>query len=155
MIFTADVTIPANTTKASPISQLLSISKGLVYRVSFVFPDNLLRLAGVAVFDGSFQLWPSTPGNWFAGDDETKSYGDLYLKRSSPYEFVINGYNLDDTYEHTIYVEIGLVSEEKFQARYMPHLAVNEFEDMLKRMAKEQETTNQEILDSALEFWKE
>lgn len=155
VIFTKDVTIPANTTKNSPVSQTLPVAAGLVYRVNFRFPQNLLGLAGIAVYDGSFQLWPSSPNEWFHSNNETITFNDLYLKKSEPMIFVLKGYNTDDTYGHTIQVRIGLVSEEKFQARYMPHLAVKEFEEMMKRIADEQEQTNQEILDNALVFWKE
>lgn len=134
MIYTANITIPINTAIESPQLTVIPVTNGLVYKVEIVFPRGSAGLAGVAIMDGRFRLWPSSLGEWFVGDDRHISFDDVYLKTSAP--FVLNAYtyNLDDSFEHDVYVSIGLVSKDIFMARFLPTMAYAElakvFEDM-------------------------
>lgn len=147
MVFGAEVNIPAGTTEANPISQELHIMQGLIYRVSVYFPDQCKSQAKVAIFDAAFQLWPSTPGVWFHGNDCWISYPDMYIKKTAPNTLIIKGFNTDDTYEHSPTVHVALVDEKKYQARFMPHLAWEDFEKKLSEILFEQEEIQKKILE--------
>ena len=120
MIYTANITTAANTARTSLKKTTIRVTKGLVYKVEFFYPAGSSGLLGLAVFDGLYQVWPSSVGEFFISDDETIRFDDLYLKESAPYEFQCYTFNVDDTYDHLVGVRIGLVSSEVFMARFMP-----------------------------------
>lgn len=94
---------------------------------------------GVAVFDGLYQVWPSSVGEFFIGEQQLISFDDMYLKESPPYTFQCYTYNTDDTHEHFVSVRIGLVSNEVFLARFMPTKGHDYLSDLIKSMAAEKE----------------
>lgn len=120
MIYSANITTVANTLATNLKKTTIRVTKGLVYKVEFYYPAGSAGLMGLAVFDGLYQVWPSSVGEFFLSDDETISFDDLYLKESAPFEFQCYTYNVDTVYDHLVGVRIGLVSSEVFMARFMP-----------------------------------
>ena len=139
MIYTANITTPKNTAKTNLKKTVLHVTKGLVYKVEFFFPPGSAGLMGVAVFDGLYQVWPSTVGDFFVGEDQEIDFDDLYLKESAPFEFQCYTYNTDDTYEHFVSVRVGLVSNDAFMARFLPTKGRAYFEKLRTGMLKERE----------------
>jgi len=138
MIYVANITTSKDTEQAALKKTTIHVTKGLVYKVEFYFPSGSAGLMGVAVFDGLFQVWPSTVGEFFVGEDHVVSFDDLYLKQSSPFEFQCYTYNNDDTYQHTVSVRIGLVSKEVFQARFLPTMGQDALTKLLKQLVNKQ-----------------
>jgi len=138
MIYTANITTPANTAATSLKHTVLHVTKGLVYKVEFYFPSGSAGLMGVAVFDGGFQLWPSTVGEFFCSDDETIDFDDMYLKEAAPYQLDLYSYNDDDTYDHVVAVRVGLVSREVFLARFLPTKGYDYLAELVAKLAAEQ-----------------
>ncbi len=118
---------------------VLNVTKGLVYKVDFYFPPGPSGLLGVAVFDGSFQVWPSSVGEWFTSDNETIRFDDMYLKESAPYQFDIYTYNNDETFDHSLSVRVGLVSKEVFLARFLPTKGFDYMAELTRKLQLEQE----------------
>jgi len=137
MIFTTDITTSNEYTKARPKRTVLNVTKGLIYKVEFYFPSGPSGLMGIAVFDGLFQVWPSTVGDFFNSDGETIRFDDMYLKDSAPFEFQCYTYNEDDRYDHRCSVRVGLVSSEVFMARFMPTKSYDYLAELLEKMAAE------------------
>ena len=137
MIFAENITTPKDTAETSVKRTDLVVTKGLVYKVEFYFPSGSSGLMGVAVFDGLYQIWPSTVGKFFVGEDMLISYDDMYLKESPPYSFQIYTYNTDETYSHSVSVRIGLVSSDVFLARFMPTKGHDYLAELLKKMENE------------------
>ena len=135
MIYTANITTVKDTPRTSPKKTPLHVTKGLVYKVEFYFPSGSAGLMGVAVFDGLFQVWPSTLDQFFTGDGVVFGFDDVYLKEVEPYQFDVHTYNEDDTYGHSVTVHIGLVSKDIFMARFLPHMTYKYFEELLGKMA--------------------
>lgn len=105
--------------------------------MEFYFPAGSSGLMGLAVFDGLYQVWPSSVGEFFLSDDETIRFDDLYLKESAPFEFHCYTYNTDETYDHLVIVRIGLVSSDVFMARFMPTRDRNYFARLRKKILSE------------------
>ncbi len=137
MIYARNITTPKDTPSSSLKKTLLKVSKGLVYKVEFYFPGGSAGLMGVAVFDGLYQVWPSTVGEFFIGEDQTITFEDMYLKETPPFEFQCYTYNEDDTYKHLVAVRIGLVSSDVFMARFMPTRTRESFVKMRMQMQEE------------------
>lgn len=148
MIYSSSITVPANTPATDPLRIPLKVTKGLVYRLEVEFPPGPWGLLYMAVFDGSFQVWPTTPGEFFHSDHYCVAFDDTYLKETAPYTFDIIAYNLDDTYQHKAQVRIGLVSEKVFMARFLPSLSYEFFKEMLIELQKSQEAEKQAQLEN-------
>lgn len=138
MIYTANITTLKDTEKTALKKTTIHVTKGLVYKIEFFFPTGSSGLMGVAVFDGLFQVWPSSVGEFFIGEGQVISFDDLYLKETEPFQFQAYTYNEDDTYPHTVSVRIGLVSKEVFQGRFLPTRGQDYLTKLLEDMAKEQ-----------------
>lgn len=137
-------------TRAAPKKTILKVTRGLVYKVVFDFPPGSAGLLGVVILDGSFQVWPSTVGQWFTGDGVVIDFEDVYLKESAPFEFLVRSYNEDDIYPHLFNLRIGLVSKEIFMARYLPHLSYKYYADYIAGLAAEQEKLKQDQADEII-----
>lgn len=137
MIYSANITTPKNTAVTSLKRTRISVTKGLVYKVEFYFPSGSAGLMGVAVFDGLYQVWPSNVGEFFASDNETISFDDMYLKEAAPFELQCYTYNTDDTYDHVVGVRIGLVSAEVFMARFLPTKGYDYLVELTAKMEAE------------------
>ena len=139
MIYTADITTPHGTAKIDPVITLIKVTKGLVYRVEIEFPPGAAGLHHTVIFDGGFQVWPTSPGVTFHGGWSLIGFDDTYLKLSAPYEFTAYSWNLDETYDHSISIRLGMVSDEVFMARYLPTYAYDHFMKLIKAEAEAQE----------------
>ena len=157
MIYTENITTPAGTAKDNPQRTTLHVTKGLVYRVAFYFPPGSQGLLGVAVLDGLYQCWPSTPGVYFRSDDDTIRFEDMLVKEAAPFEFTVLTYNLDTEYEHLVSVRVGLVSKDVFLARFMPTKTHEYLADLLLRLATERqelELLQRELISDAPLEWQ-
>lgn len=139
MIYNANISTPANTAVAAAKRTNITVTKGLVYKVEFFFPSGSAGLMGLAVFDGLYQVWPSSVGEFFVGDRQLISFDDMYLKDSPPYTFQCHTYNTDDTHAHSLSVRIGLVSRDVFLARFLPTKGPEYLADLVEKMAEEKE----------------
>lgn len=156
MIYTANITTSKDTKLTALKRTNITVTKGLVYKVEFYFPSGSAGLMGVAVFDGLYQVWPSSVGEFFVGESQLISFDDMYLKESPPFNFTCYTYNLDDTHEHMVSVRIGLVSQDVFLARFMPTKGHDYLSDLLKKMAAEKEVrarVQREVLPMTPEKW--
>jgi hypothetical protein len=138
VIYTGRIITPANTLLTNVKKSELFVSKGLVYKIDVSFPAGSAGLLGVAIYDGTYQVWPSTGGQWFRGDGVTISFDDVYLKQDLPYKFDILTYNLDDTYAHEVDIKLGFVTSDIFMARFLPSVSYQFFSDMLTKLGVEQ-----------------
>lgn len=120
MIYTLDVTTPANTPALDALRVVMPITRGLIHRVELDFPSGAVGLHHVVIIDGDHQLWPSTEHETFHPDGVVIAFDDIYLKISPPYELLVRSYNLDDTYSHLVQVRIGLIANEMVWSRFIP-----------------------------------
>lgn len=126
---------------------MLPVAKGLVYRVEIEFPPGCSGLLSVKIFDGGYQVWPSNLDGVFRSDGYTIAFDDSYLKTAAPFEFRIETVNVDDTWEHTINVRVGMASSEAFMSRYMPSISWKKFQAVLAKAALDQEALKRVALD--------
>lgn len=152
MIYLADILTPANTSVINPLVTRLPVTKGLIYHIRVYMPHGAMGLHGGAIYDGSYQIWPSTQGTFFRGDGLDMDFDDLYIKNIAPYELQIKTWNLDDTYEHLIMLYISLVSNEAFISRFMPGESYDKMLQVITDMTEKQEVEKAEIIKNAFKF---
>jgi len=144
MIYSTSITSGKLGSAAANRVVILSVTRGLIYRVEVDFPPGCCGLTGVKIFDGGYQVWPSSRDDSFAGDAQVIAFDDTYLKLSAPFEFRIETVNLDDTWSHKVQVRLGMASNEAFMSRYMPSVAWEKFSASLKAAARDQERVKAE-----------
>lgn len=146
MIFVKSITATVGQDEANPVIQDLVVCKGLVYRIEFDFPPGCCGLLHVRIFDGSYQVYPTSRDDSFHGDASTIAFDDCYLKNIPPWTFRIVVWNNDDTWPHTVQIRMGIAASEAFMSRYMPSVSWNKFNELLAEAAIEQEKARQEAI---------
>ena len=117
-------TLP-NTLASAPMETVVDITSGLIYHVKIIFPPGPSGLLHVQVFDISYQLFPTTIGASFVGDNLKMEWDEMYDKDEAPHILIVKTWNDDDTYAHDVSVLFSIVSKEEYKARYLPMMAQN------------------------------
>jgi len=150
MVYRKSVTTLPNVKQVLPDRSTLNLTKGLCYFLELMFPSGSEGLLHVQINDGGYQVWPSTPGESFFGDDIYLKYDDLYINETEPTSFEIITWNDDDLYQHQVVVGIGLVSKDIFMARFLPSMMYKEFEAVYMRILEEQQKKKLSILSKPM-----
>ncbi|MGH6998549.1 MAG: hypothetical protein ACREEO_10140, partial [Phenylobacterium sp.] len=66
-------------------------------------------LVHVRVRHGLHQLWPANPGGDIAGDGALIAWTENWELSREPFALRLQGWNLDDTFPHTVTVRIALL----------------------------------------------
>jgi len=96
--------IPKNTTKENPLTYTMSLPIGIINRLWVEFPRGCSGLAGVQVYRSIRQVFPLPDGVWLRSDNAVLNFAFSHQIKNEPYEIILQGYNLDDTYNHTIWL---------------------------------------------------
>jgi hypothetical protein len=110
-------TIPANTAESAPQEEQVKLTHGVLHRVEIGFPSGCAGLAHLQLWRGGHQVWPTNPGGSFNTDDYTIPIDDYYELFEEPYILTLVGWNLDDTYNHTLEVRFGILPLSVILAR--------------------------------------
>ena len=112
MIFTVALVIPANTPIASPAAQVLKTTACTVKSVTVDFPLGTYWLVGTRVIYHTHQLYPTNPDAWLVAHGRSITFGDATAIVEAPQELMLEGYNLDDRYDHAVYwcLDVDLLS---------------------------------------------
>lgn len=146
MVYTKTITITNNTTRPNATETLMTITSGLIWLLEVDFPGGCCGLAHIQIFDGSYQIFPASPGESFACDGITLKLDDLYYKLEPPYQLKIITWNEDTLWNHTLSVRVGLASDEAEMSRYIPALAFKDLEEVLASIITTQENVKQQQL---------
>lgn len=154
MIYSMHINTEHTTYATQPKRTPLLVVKGLVYKVEIDFPPGPSGLLKVQIYDGNHQVWPSTPGEYFASDHSTISFDETMLKMLEPFRYDVYTVNEDETYDHGIVVRIGMVSEVVYMARFLPTYANQDLMVLLEE-SKAAEIERQKAIISTPFSWLE
>lgn len=149
MIYTASIETLKNRAAIKPLRTVLTVTSGLIWRIEAEFPPGCSGLLHCQIFDGSYQLFPASPGESIHSDAHVLGFDDLYLKTSGPFEFVVHTWNLDETHPHGLQVRIGMAHSEAEMSRYMPLLTWENFSRVMAQAQADQDALK-EIQKQAL-----
>ncbi|MBA7681417.1 hypothetical protein ES703_89755 [subsurface metagenome] len=116
MLFTTDVTVPKNRTETDPVVAILKIALGIITHISVLFPPGCAGLAHCTIHHYSKQIVPSVESMDLKGDMFPIEWNDYYEMYAEPYLLKFTGWNLDDTYPHTIYIRIAILPRKAILA---------------------------------------
>jgi hypothetical protein len=113
MYYEKSLTIPKNTPSSAPVSAAIPVHPGVLKEVEVIFPPGPAGLAHVIIYYWGHQVFPSNPDSSFAGDDIKIEFNEEWDLPGVPFEFVVYGWNSDDTYPHTVTVRLGILPHDK------------------------------------------
>ena len=116
MLFTASLTIPANTPVNVPLAQRIPVHAGTVRRVWVRWRWGTARLCGCRLLREESQVWPLTPQEWFYSSVYPVEFDEEYLIDKEPYYFDLEAYNEDDLFSHRLWVAIEVLLEQETSA---------------------------------------
>ncbi len=111
MLFQADITIPKNTTEASPTIVILKIGKGIITKFMIRPRPGHSALAHLVIQHHEHQIAPSTENMDFHGDADPIDWEDHLEVLQPPFELKLQGWNTDDTYPHTFTVYVVVLPQ--------------------------------------------
>jgi len=109
MLFQADITIPKNTTQASPEEEILKIAHGIITKIMVRPRAGHWNLAHLVILHREHQIAPSTEGMTLHGDFFPIDWEEYYESYQPPYELKLKGWNDDDTFPHTFTVYVVIL----------------------------------------------
>ena len=112
MLYQADITIAANTTKVKATFQTLKIARGVITKVMVRPRPGHAALAHLVIIYHEHQIAPSTEGMDFAGDTFPIDWEEYLECDQPPYELKLKGWNDDDTYSHTFTVYVVVLPKQ-------------------------------------------
>jgi hypothetical protein len=112
MIYNFSITIPSISVSENVLIRDLKLTHGIIHKIEFIFPPGPSRLTGIAIYDAIHQIWPTNTDMYFFSDDETISFQEHYPLLVDPYTLQAHCINIDDTFQHTIGIRIGILPPE-------------------------------------------
>jgi hypothetical protein len=113
MFYETSLTIPKNTPESAPVVDTIPVHPGVVKRVEVLFPDGCVGLVHVRILYYERQLWPANPDSSFKGDGDKIAFDEDLELTGAPFEFTVEGWNMDDTYQHTPIVRLSVIPFER------------------------------------------
>lgn len=85
------------------------VAPGVIHLLEIQFPPGPQAYLHLTINHGLSQLWPSNPEEDFASDSVTIRTREFYELPSKETELKFHTWNLDDTYEHSVIIRIGIL----------------------------------------------
>jgi len=109
MIYPKTIPIPLGTTQAAPLRTTIEATAGVLKRIWVRWRWGIGNLGGCRILYHEFQHWPLSIGEWFPSNVEPLDFEVDMEITGDPAEFVVEAYNLDDSYPHTLWVAFGIL----------------------------------------------
>jgi len=106
------LTIPANTPLTAPVATRARVPRGVITEIRLDFPSGCAGFAYVRLFALDKQIYPSNLGAYYRGDGIVYLISDHYPLTEYVQEVRLEGYNLDDTYPHTVTLGLTVAPTE-------------------------------------------
>ncbi len=111
MYFEWTITIPAGTTEAHPVEQILRVSKGVLTDSAIYFPEGCCNTAWCRLFRDQDQIIPLNRGEWAKGNGGEVHMERYYRLMEGRTRFTFVGCSPQAGEAHTVLVRISIVPE--------------------------------------------
>lgn len=125
MLFSREITIPVDRSKANYYSETIEISKGTVKKVFVLIPIPSAWAVGVSIWYATWQMWPTSRTEWIPGGMIMLEFEENIEIDDVPLEFEVRCYNEDENNEHKIWVGVNVL-------RYVTSSSLQEFMELFK-----------------------
>ena len=113
MEYRSELIIPASTPKSTPVEDVLKVVRGDIIELRIFFPAGQAGLTYVQLYHGQAQVYPTTPGLAFRGDDSHIILKDKYTLEEKPFAIRVLGYAPSSTLDHTVFVGLTMSIKQK------------------------------------------
>lgn len=100
MIYSFEITTPANTLQTLPLITNLHVTKGVIHYWSVYFPPGQQRSSQLQFRKGAISVMPSNPEGHIAGHGTTTEGRDFFYVKNPPYILQAISWNLDTIWDH-------------------------------------------------------
>lgn len=101
-------TIPKSTPIATPLTYTLNLPIGKINKLWIEYPKGCSGLVGFQLHRSTRQIFPQPEDIWLRSDNSVMAFAFSHAIKTEPYEVLLKGYNIDDTYEHTIWIGLEM-----------------------------------------------
>jgi len=109
MIYSVTITTPKNTAETSPLITTIPVVKGVIHKLECDFPPGNQFLHRLRIRrEGAF-IFPSNASEYFTADGKVISFREHWPIVDEPFSLNVLTWNLDETYDHTVIVRLGLL----------------------------------------------
>jgi len=102
MLYAKHVLFPAAQTEATKTISRFNINKGWIYRAWLIFPPGCAGLVKIRVLHQGHPIIPVNKTDYVKADDYVFELPMFYKVPEEPYQITFEGWNEDDTFNHTI-----------------------------------------------------
>jgi hypothetical protein len=106
MLYDFELTVPAGTPETTPVSQDVTMEKGIISEIRVSFPPGPARTVYVRVKHGTTQILPKNATGSLNYDNMTIISRVVYELLTSPYTLTVQGWAPDATFDHKIRFQI-------------------------------------------------
>jgi hypothetical protein len=124
MRYRGTLTIPANTPKATPATQVVPLTFGRILETCVLYPPGPAGLAHFVVLYHERQILPASPDEDFIGDGETTIIPERFPVFDEPFEVTLVGWSPGSTYEHKVYVDFTVEADQQLATLYPASVAL-------------------------------
>lgn len=105
MWYRGSITIPKDTQRANYASAQVDVCQGKITKFYRLFAPGCAGQVALQVFYQTRQIFPTTPGQFYLGDD-SEILGDASVELDEPdYVLELRGWSPGTTYQHVVYCE--------------------------------------------------
>jgi hypothetical protein len=100
------ITVPFNTPESNPVLTTIPLQKGKIEHCYITFPSGCAGLVHAQLFIHNIQVAPYNPTASLIGNGISIMCIKDYLIDQPPYELSVKAWSLDDTFDHTLLLDI-------------------------------------------------
>jgi len=115
MLHSKHITLTHGKTEAESTSTRFTANQGVIFRVWITFPAGCAGLVKVRVYHEGHPFIPVDQDAYISGDNYVFEYPVMYEITGAPEVITIEAWNEDDTYDHTIDVQMLIIPKEWLQ----------------------------------------
>lgn len=112
MLHSKHITLAANKTEAQSTFTRFKVNQGFITRAWISFPAGVQNLVNLRIFHDSHPFLPVDKNDFITGENITFEYPVMYEIRSEPAIIAVQAWNTDDTFAHTIDVQLLILPRE-------------------------------------------
>ncbi len=109
MLYFFEVSTPANTVEGEAVLTNLPLNRGTISKVAILFPTGSAGLLHARLRRFGRQVFPTSTGESFAGNGTLIEWMESYRLEEEPFGMALETWNLDDTYDHKLFVSIEIM----------------------------------------------
>ena len=109
MRYRMGLTITAGQLQSTPDTVFLEVTPGVLTQIAINFPPGHAGLTYLQIYYQERQIYPTTPGVAFRGDDILLTFNDEWPIAEVPYKLELRGWAPLAEYDHTIFVDVTLL----------------------------------------------